>query len=331
MRAVWYERFGPAAEVLETGELDTPAPQAGEVLVRVAFSGVTPSDAKARAGSRPGVTKPAYPRIIPHSDGSGVIEAVGDGVDAARVGERVWIWNGQWQRPFGTAAEYIALPEAQAVALPEGVSLEAGATLGIPGLTAAQTVFGGGDVAGQTLLVSGGAGAVGHNAVQLAKSGGATVIATCSSGGIDRVKAAGADHVLDYADPELAAKITEITGGAGIDRAVEVEFGVNAPLLAQVMKPLGTIAAYGSVKNMTPELPFGPFLFKALKLDISLIYILPDGPRSEAIERLHAALADGSLKPDVEHVLPLEKAAEAQDIVLAPGRAGAVLLSTGQD
>ena len=183
MRAVWYERFGPAADVLETGEADTPSAGPGEVLVRVAFSGVNPSDAKARAGSRPGVTKPPFPRIIPHSDGSGVIEAVGEGVDAARVGQRVWLWNGQWQRPFGTAAEYIALPEAQAVPLPEGVSLEAGATLGIPGLTAAQTVFGGGDVAGQTLLVSGGAGAVGHNAVQLAKSGGATVIATCSSSG----------------------------------------------------------------------------------------------------------------------------------------------------
>ena len=175
----------------------------------------------------------------------------------------------------------------------------------------------------------GGAGAVGHNAVQLAKSGGATVIATCSTGGADRVKAAGADHVLDYADPELAAKITELTGGKGIDRAVEVEFGVNAALLAEVMKPLGTIAAYGSVKNMTPELPFGPYLFKGLKLDITLIYILPDAPRAEAIERLHAALADGALKPDVEHVLPLEKAAEAQDIVLEPGRAGAVLLELG--
>ncbi|MDM8166338.1 NADPH:quinone reductase [Roseovarius sp.] len=329
MRAAWYERFGPAADVLETGEADTPSAGPGEVLVRVAFSGVNPSDSKARAGSRPGVTKPPFPRIIPHSDGSGVIEAVGDGVDAARVGQRVWIWNGQWQRPFGTAAEYIAVPEAQAVPLPEGVSLEAGATLGIPGLTAAQTVFGGGDVAGQTLLVSGGAGAVGHNAVQLAKSGGATVIATCSTGGADRVKAAGADHVLDYADPELAAKITELTGGKGIDRAVEVEFGVNAALLAEVMKPLGTIAAYGSVKNMTPELPFGPYLFKGLKLDITLIYILPDAPRAEAIERLHAALADGALKPDVEHVLPLEKAAEAQDIVLEPGRAGAVLLELG--
>ena len=329
MRAAWYERFGPAADVLETGEAETPSAGPGEVLVRVAFSGVNPSDSKARAGSRPGVTKPPFPRIIPHSDGSGVIEAVGDGVDAARVGQRVWIWNGQWQRPFGTAAEYIALPEAQAVPLPEGVSLEAGATLGIPGLTAAQTVFGGGDVAGQTLLVSGGAGAVGHNAVQLAKSGGATVIATCSSGGVDRVKAAGADHVLDYADPELAAKITELTGGKGIDRAVEVEFGVNAALLAEVMKPLGTIAAYGSVKNMTPELPFGPYLFKGLKLDITLIYILPDAPRAEAIERLHAALAGGALKPDVEHVLPLEKAAEAQDIVLEPGRAGAVLLELG--
>lgn len=329
MRAVWYERFGPAAEVLEAGETDTPAPAPGEVLVRLARSGVNPSDAKARAGARPGVTKPPFPRIIPHSDGSGVIEAVGQGVDSAREGQRVWIWNGQWQRPFGTAAEYIALPQAQAVPLPEGVSFETGATLGIPGLTAAQTVFGGGEVDGKTLLISGGAGAVGHNAVQLARWGGAKVIATCSERAADRVRAAGADAVFDYADPDLAAKIMEETGHRGVDRAVEVEFGANAALLAEVMAPLGTIAAYGSGKEMTPTLPFGPYLFKALKLDITLIYILPEGPRRVLIDRLHSALAEGALVPEIHARFPLEKAAEAQDAVMAPGRAGAVLLEIG--
>ena len=329
MRAITYSRFGPAADVLSMTEIPTPSPAAGEVLVRLRVSGANPSDAKARAGARPGVTKPAFDQIIPHSDGAGVIEAVGDGVDASRVGQRVWIWNGQWQRAFGTAAEYIALPAAQAVPLPDGISFDVGATLGIPGLTAAQTVFGGGDVAGQTLLISGGAGAVGHNAVQLAKAGGATVIATCSARASRRVRDAGADHVFDYADPDLAARITEATGGAGIDRAVEVEFGANAALLAEVMAANGTIAAYGSFIDMTPELPFGPYLFKALKIDITLIYILPKPARNAAITRLHDALAEGSLTPAIHTTYPLEDCAKAHDAVMNSGRAGAVLLDLG--
>ena len=326
MRAVTYDRFGPAGDVLTLDTIDTPSPGAGEVLVRLAWSGVNPSDAKARVGTRPGVTKPPFARIVPHSDGAGVIEAVGDGVDGARVGQRVWIWNGQCQRAFGTAAEYIALPAEQAVPLPEGVDLATGATLGIPGLTACQTVLGGGDIAGRTLLISGGAGAVGHTAVQLAKWAGATVIATCSPGAEPRVRAAGADHVLDYSDPDLSARITEITGGRGVDRAVEVEFGENAALLGEVMAPLGTIATYGSGKDMAPTLPFGPFLFKALKIDISLIYILPAPERQRAIATLHSALQSGALRPEIGARLPLKDCAAAHNAVMTPGRAGAVLL-----
>ncbi|WP_317057547.1 NADPH:quinone reductase [Roseovarius rhodophyticola] len=326
MRAISYDAFGPAQDVLVLGDIETPAPAPGEILVRLSYSGVNPSDAKARAGARPGVTKPAFPRIIPHSDGAGVIEAVGDGVASDRIGEHVWIWNGQWQRAFGTAAEYIALPAEQAVPLPDGISLETGAALGIPGLTACHTVFGGGDVAGRTLLISGGAGSVGHNAVLLAKWGGAKVIATASAGAAAYVKAAGADVVLDYADPDLAAKILDATEG-GIDRAVEVEFGQNASLLAEVMKPPSTIATYGSGKAMTPELPFGPYLFKALKIDITLIYILPAPERAAAIERLHRALAEGAFTPSIDATLPLEDCAAAHDRVMQAGRRGSVLLS----
>lgn len=328
MRAISYDVFGPADEVLQESDLPRPTPGPGEVLVRLAYCGVNPSDAKARAGARPGVSKPAFPRIVPHSDGAGVIEAVGDGVDGARIGARVWIWNGQWQRAFGTAAEYIALPEAQAVDLPEGVSLEVGATLGIPGLTAAQTVFGGGDIAGQTLLVAGGAGAVGHNAVQLAKAGGAMVLATCSTKAMDRVRDAGADHVFDYGDPDLAAQIKGVAPD-GVDRAVEVEFGANVDLLAEVMTPLGTIATYGSGKEMAPILPFGPFLFKALKIDITLIYILPMAQRQAMIARLHAALANGGLRPEIGARYGLADCAKAHDAVMTPGRAGSVLLEIG--
>lgn len=326
MRAIGYSAFGAAHDVLGLHDLDMPDPAAGEVRVKLAYSGVNPSDAKARSGTRPGVLKPPFDLVIPHSDGSGVIDAVGLGVDTARLGERVWIWNGQWQRAFGTAAEAICLPADQAVALPDAVSLEAGAALGIPGLTAAHAVFGAGDVAGQTLLISGGAGAVGHNAVQLAKWGGATVIATASPTAFARAKAAGADHVLDYRAADLAQQILELTDGKGVDRAVEVEFGVNAPLLAQIVRANGVIAAYGSQLDMAPTLPFGPFLFKAITIDIVLIYILEAAPRAVAIDKLHAALTEGALTPAIHQIMPLEDAAKAHERVMAPARNGALLL-----
>ncbi|UYV38566.1 NADPH:quinone reductase [Rhodobacteraceae bacterium D3-12] len=327
MRAITYDRFGPAADVLSLSEQPTPAPAAGEVLVRLAFSGVNPSDVKARAGTRPGVTKPAFPQIIPHSDGAGVIEAVGDGVDSARIGTRVWLWNGQWQRPFGTAASHITLPSEQAVPLPDIASLETGATLGIPGLTAAQAVFGGGDIAGKTLLVSGGGGSVGHLAIQLAVWGGATVIATASPGqSTSDSLAAGAETVLDYRAPNLAADILAANNDKPIDRAIECELGANFALLADVMAPLSTIAAYGSAVDMAPEMPFGPMLFKALKLDITLIYILPLIERQKRIAQLHAALNDGALISRLHATYPLADCAKAHIAVEAAGRHGAILL-----
>ncbi len=327
MKAVVWTAFGPAADVLSVKDVARPEVGAGEVLVRVAFSGVNPSDCKARGGARPGVTKPPFEMIVPHSDGAGVIEAVGAGVDAARVGERVWLWNGQWQRALGSCAEFIAVPAAQAVTLPDGVSMEDGAVLGIPGLTAAQTVFGGGEVAGQTVLVSGGGGSVGYLAVQLAAWGGARVIATCGARDMERVKAAGADVVLDDASEDLGAEIMAATDGIGVDRAVEVELGPNLPMLCEVMKPLGTIAAYGSAKDMAPQMPFGPMLFKALKLDITLIYILPQAERAVAVEKLHAAFSAGALSFEAPHIFAMEDAAKAHQMVEAGGRTGAVLVS----
>lgn len=327
MKAVIYRAFGAAKDVLSVEEIATPAPGPGEVLVRVAFSGVNPSDVKARAGSRPGVTKPPFPEIAPHSDGAGVIEAVGAGVDPARVGERVWLWNGQWQRALGTCAEFIALPEAQAVRLPEAVSLEVGAVLGIPGLTAAQCVFGGGDVAGKTVLISGGAGTVGHLAVQLASWGGATVIATGSPKDFDKMRKAGAAQVLDYHSENLAADILAANGGTPVDAAVEVEFGTNIAVLAEVMAPNGRVAIYGSAKDMAPTIPFGPILFKALTLDVVLIYILPEAERAAAIARLHGALDEGALEVPVGQVFAPEDAAKAHEAVEAGGRDGAVLIA----
>ena len=325
MQSVFYDRFGSAADVLTAQTFDTPAPAAGEVTVRMAFSGVNPSDIKSRAGA-PGVAKPAFEQVIPHSDGSGVIEAVGEGVDPARIGTRVWIWNGQWQRAFGTASTHITLPSEQAVQLPDDVALETGAVLGIPGLTAAEAVFGGGDVTGKTLLISGGGGTVGYLAVQLAVWAGAHVIATCSPRDMERVKAAGAHTVLDYRSDTLSADILAANGGALVDRVLEVEFGANVTMNSEVIGINGTIAAYGSQIEMMPTLPFRPLLFKAVTLDVILIYLLPLPARLERIEALHAALLDGALSCPIAQVYPLHDCAAAHDAVLTGGRAGAVLL-----
>lgn len=326
MHAITYAKFGPAADVLRLTEIDTPAPQPGEVCVALRHSGVNPSDVKARAGTRPGVTKPPFPQVIPHSDGAGEITAVGAGVDSNRVGQKVWIWNGQWQRAFGTAASHITLPAQQAVPLPEGVSFETGAQLGIPGLTACHAVFGGGAVAGETVLVQGGAGTVGYLAVQLAKWGGARVIATCSPRDAELVRGAGADAVLDYADPDLARLVLEANGGKPVETIVETEFGLNINTDTEVIAPNGRIAAYGSAAEMSPTFPFYPLLFKAVTIDIILIYLLPAGPREQAITRLHHALSDGALRCPVDSVLPLAETAKAHALVEAGNRTGAVLL-----
>lgn len=326
MKAAIYRAFGAATEVLKIEEIARPDPGPGELRVRMAFSGVNPSDVKARAGARPGVTRPGFPAIIPHSDGAGVVDAVGSGVDPARLGQRVWIWNGQWQRAFGTCAEYIVLPQSQAVALPDGVALEAGAVLGIPGLTAAQAVFGGKDLAGRTVLISGGGGTVGYLAVQLARWAGARVIATGAPRDFDRIAAAGADVVLNYADPKLAAAVLEANDGALVDMAIEVEFGRNIAMIAEVMKPNGRVAIYGSALDMTPTIPFGAILFKALTLDVILIYLQDDEDRAHCITMLHDALVQGALVIPVQERFPLHETAKAQEAVEAGGRAGAVLV-----
>ncbi|WP_299704022.1 NADPH:quinone reductase [uncultured Tateyamaria sp.] len=326
MKAIHYTRFGPASDVLTLAEMPTPDPAPGEVLVELRYSGVNPSDVKARSGTRPGVTKPPFDQIIPHSDGAGRIVAVGDDVPETRIGQRVWIWNGQWQRPFGTAATHICLPADQAVPLPDPITMDTGAVLGIPGLTAAHAVFGGGAVAGQTLLIQGGAGTVGLLAVQLAKWGGAKVIATARGDGLTAAEDAGADVVLNYSDPDLAQHILAANDGAPISRIIEVEFGRNVGTDAEVIAPNGTIAAYGSAQDMAPTLPFGPLLFKAATVDILLIYLLPPDQRAVAIEHLHDALLAGALTCPIAQTFALADTAAAHGAVEAGGRAGAILV-----
>ena len=325
MKAITYSEFGVATDVLKVKELPIPKVSKDEVLVALEFSGSNPSDAKSRAGNRPGITKPQFEQIVPNSDGSGIITAVGEAVDKSRIGQRVWIWNGQWQRPNGTAAEYIAVPSAQAVEMPEDMSFETGACLGIPGLTASYCTLGDGALSGKTVFVSGGAGAVGHTCIQLAKWSGATVIASGSENGFEHIREAGADHVFDYRDTDLSKKILDICP-PGVDRAIEVEFGENVNLLHKIVRQNGEISLYGGAKNMNPTFPFGPYLFKALKINIALIYILPEQDRDIAIKALHDAHSEGALKMAVGNVFSLEECAKSHDATLTPGRKGSVLI-----
>lgn len=325
MKAAFYDRNGSADEVLQVAELPMPAPGPGEVLVRVKASGVNPSDVKSRAGLR---AKMAWPRVIPHSDGAGVIEAIGAGVEPARVGERVWLWNGQWQRPFGTAADYIALPSFQAPHLPDGVPYEAGACLGIPAMTAHRCVFADGPVAGHTILVTGGAGAVGHYAIQLARWGGAKVIATVS--GADKAahaKAAGADHIVNYKTDDVAQAVKDITKGQGADRVIEVEFGGNLAVTLACLKTNGVIATYASSAVMEPKLPFYPMMFQGVTLRMVLVYILPEAARRQSIQDINQALVQGALVHAVAETYPLERIVAAHQAVESGKAIGNVVVT----
>ncbi len=324
MKAIWYERFGPAGEVLVSGDLPMPVPGAGDVLVRLHASGVNPSDVKLRAGARPGAAM-AFPRIVPHSDGAGVIEAVGAGVDRGRHGERVWIWNGQWRRQFGTAAQYIVVPAAQAVPLPEGITFAEGACLGIPAMTAWAAVLGDGPIKGQTVLVTGGAGSVGRYAVQIAKLAGATVIATVS-GSAKAAHAGPADLIINYREDDVAARILEITGGRGVERIVDVDFGANIAVTEKVIAERGTIAAYASAAVMSPAIPFYPLMFKNTRLWMLVVYLLDPMMRRRGEAQITEWLEAGALSHAVSARFPLAETAEAHCMVEEGQKFGTVVV-----
>ena len=325
MRAASYERTGAAHEVLAVSELPTPTPGPGEVRVRVQWSGINPSDVKSRGGLMG--SKLPFPRIIPHSDGAGVIDAVGEGVPEARVGERVWTWNAAWGRPFGTAAQYVVLPQAQAVALPEGVPLEAGACLGIPALTAYQAVATDGGVLGKRVLVTGGAGGVGHYAVQLARLLGARqVLATVSSPQKAQLaQEAGADHVLNYRSEDVAGRVKALTGGQGVDRIIEVDLAANLKQDLEAVRPDGEWVVYGSGAREV-SLPFGPMILKNIGVRFFIVYHLSAADRARALEHLTALLARGSLQHNVFQRLPLERIADAHVLVEGGKAPGNVVL-----
>jgi NADPH2:quinone reductase len=308
MRAAWYERNGPAAEVLTVGEMPVPEPGPGEVRLRVVASGLNPTDVKSRAGSRP----MGFPRVVPHQDGAGVIDKVGPGVPASRVGERVWVFTVQWQRAWGTAAELTVVPARLAVTLPGNTSFAEGACLGIPAVTAHRCLFADGPLAGQTVLVTGGAGAVGHYAVQLAKWAGARVIATVSSPEkAGAAAAAGADHTVNYRGADPAARIMELTGGAGVDRIVDVDFGANLPVSLKVLKVNGTIASYASMGDPEPKLPFYSLMAKNATIRPVLLYTMPDRARDEAVSDIVRLVEAGRLLHQIGARFPLERIVEA--------------------
>ncbi len=327
MKAAYYESVGPALEVIRVGERPTPQPAPGEVRIRMHASGVNPSDVKSRAGSRGPL---AWPWVIPHSDGAGIIDAVGSGVNASRIGERVWTWNAGWRRPFGTCAECVCLPSAQAVFLGANTDFDAGACLGIPAMTACHAALGDGALSGKTILVTGGAGAVGHYAIQFAKWSGAQVITTVS-GAVKAAQAqtAGADHVINYRDQDVVAVVKELTSGDGVERIVEVEFGGNLAVSNQILKPGGVIAAYGSMAAPTPALPFYPMMFNHTTVHMLLVYALTEAQRKRACDLINSALAAGALRHQVGARFPLAETAKAHLAVESAAVIGNVVVNIG--
>lgn len=324
MRAIWYERTGPAREVLELGERPTPQAGQGQALIRVRASGVNPSDAGMRAGPAP----MAYPRITPNSDGAGVVEAVGPGVSKAWVGKRVWFYNGQRNgRAFGSAAEYIELDVDLLSELPDAVSFAEGATLGIPCMTAHRSRFLAGPVQGRTVLVTGGAGAVGHYAVQLAAWAGASVIATVSSDDkAQRARAGGAHHVIDYRREDVAARVRELTGGEGVHHVVEVDFGGNLASTLASVRLNGSIAYYATKGAREPVMPAGAMM--GLNLQINSVYlpVSPHEARRRAQADITRWIGTGERMLSVAGRFPLEDCAGAHELVESGGKVGTVVV-----
>jgi NADPH2:quinone reductase len=320
--AAWYERPGPAADVLQVGEMADPEPGPGEVRVRMAVSGVNAGDTKKRSDWL-GYGMP-FPRVVPHSDGAGVIDGVGDGVDPGRVGQRVWVYGAQSYRPFGTAAQLSTVPAEQAVELPAAVSPEVGACLGIPGITAHRAVFGDGPVAGKTVLVHGLLGGVGSLAAQLARWGGATVIGTVRRSGDLAPAGSAVDHVVMALDAAEPAEAIRAHAPDGVDRIIEVSLSDNVDLDAAVATPNGVIAAYAS-RGSRPEIPFWPMLFGNLTVRLLGSDDFPAEAKRKAAADLTTAVQQGALSIPIGEPFVLHRIAEAHDRVDAGARARVLL------
>lgn len=319
MKVIFCVARGAAAEVLKAQDIETPEPGPGEVRVRMHSSGVNPSDVKLRSGVQgPMVAE----RVVIHNDGAGVIDAVGKGVNQARIGERVWLYNinrspdGLSQGISGTAAEYACVPTDLAAHLPDEASFETGACLGVPAMTAHRAVSVAGDVAGKTLLVTGGAGAVGHSAIQIAKAKGARVIATVSSDAKAAIaRDAGADLTVNYKSEDLEARLTEELGRNAVDHVVEVDLAAHVNIYPKILAFDATVGAYASSSDMTPQIPFYPLAFRNICLQPVFVYSMSTAAKAQAIADINDMLVHGTLTPRIDQSFALDDAASAHEAV----------------
>jgi NADPH:quinone reductase len=323
MKAAWFEKQGAARDVLILGELDDPQPKTGEVRIKIAASGINPGDVKKRENAF-GYGMP-FPRVIPHSDGAGTIDVVGEGVSPTWIGRRVWCYGAQTYRPFGTAAEYTVIPLAQAVPLPERVSFEQGACLGIPVITAHRAVHVAGAVEGKTVLVQGGAGAVGATAVQLARRAGARVIANVrSESDTEIAKRMGADEVVLFGE-KLAEQVKALAP-KGIDHIVEVAFDANIFTDVEILAQGGSIATYATNKA-TPEIPVWHLVFSNARLFFVGSDDVPAGAKIEAAHAVNQAFEAGWQGLDIAETFPLNEIAKAHEAVEHPKKSGRVVVT----
>ncbi|MGE0630723.1 MAG: NADPH:quinone reductase, partial [Hyphomicrobiaceae bacterium] len=322
--AVWYEKKGPPHDVLVVGEMPDPVPGPGQVRVRVMVSGLNPSDAKARGFWRNVTTMP-FPRVIPHQDGAGVIDQVGPGVAAARVGERVWMYEAQKGQAFGTCAEYVTLDQEKAVPLPDGIGFDVGAALGVPAMTAHNALFKDGGIQGRTILITGAGGAVGQAGVLLAKWAGARVIGTVSTPLAAEVAlGSGADAVIDRKKDDVVARVRDLTGGDGVDRILDVAFEDNVEMDLAILKPNGAVASYSAGSpTETVAFPFPRFMSKGITVHTIMVYGMSREAHWAAARDANAVLRAGAYKPRIGARFPLAKAADAhaaQDEAIVVGK-----------
>ncbi len=326
MKAVWYEKQGEARDVLQYGDRAMPEPERGEVRVRLHTSAVNPSDVKKRAGAQPAGFENGF--VIPHSDGAGVIDAVGEGVPERQCGQRVWVYQAQFARNCGTAAQYVTLPSAMAPALPDNTGFDVGACIGIPIMTAHRCVHNAGNLTGKYVLVTGASGRVGYYAAQWAKLAGAYVIATAGSNARCRIaRQTNADTVLNYRQDNLIDEINRVTDGAGVDHIVDVEFGVNAKTSATLLNNNGTISTYSSSLAPEPVIPFYPLMFKNISLNMVLVYNMPEQAKQQAIDDIYHTLEQGLLRHRIAETWPLGEIASAHESIEKGGLDGCVIIN----
>ena len=327
MKAAWFEEFGGAEQVMQVGEQPKPLAEPGQVLVKLATSGVNPSDVKKRAGASASLLDDGL--VIPHSDGAGVIESVGRGVPEDRVGQRVWVYQAQYGRRLGTAAEYVVLDSNRAVHLPDNTDFSVGACLGIPVMTAHRCVYTDGDISGQVVLVTGGAGRVGYYAIQWALIAGAEVIATASNDADrDICLALGASAVVNHREDDWGKQVLIASQGRKVDRVIDVEFGANLPQILQCIATSGVIATYSSTQVKQPSLPFIDMMFMDLTLRMILVYAMPESAKVQAIEAITEALQAGKLQHRIAHKVTLDQIAKVHKLVEQGGFGGCVIVST---